>query len=46
MKRFEHDLAIVVEYCKENIWEWETRDITMPNKKDYFYITEVNVYFE
>ena len=25
MKRFEHDLAVVVEYCKQNIWEWETR---------------------
>lgn len=25
MKRFEHDLAIVVEYCKQNIGEWETR---------------------
>ena len=25
MKRFEKDLAIVVEYCRQNIWEWETR---------------------
>lgn len=25
MKRFEKDLKLVVEYCKANIWEWETR---------------------
>ena len=25
MRRFEKDLKIVVDYCKQNIWEWETR---------------------
>jgi hypothetical protein len=25
MRRLERDLQIVVDYCKENIWEWETR---------------------
>ena len=25
MSRFEKDLKIVVDYCKQNIWEWETR---------------------